>query len=270
MCNAPSNSTRKTKVWAWFCARHDYNSHQFVDDAAMTEPVRLSKRLIELIGCSRREADLYIAGGWVLVDGEVVEEPQFKVLQQSVELHPDAVLAEQETVTLLLHLPAEQTAEDALIALSIENHWPDDSAGIRILKSHFKRLTAALPLQPGASGLHILTQDWRILRKLTDDGGRLEQEYIVEVTGELAADGLKRLNASVRYLGQELPPCKVSWQNETRLRFAVKNPAPGQIRYLCESAGLSVLTMKRIRVGAAPMSKLQPGQWRYLPAKERF
>lgn len=236
----------------------------------MTEPVRLSKRLIELIGCSRREADLYIAGGWVLVDGEVIEEPQFKVAQQTVELHPDAVLAEQETVTLLLHLPAEQTAEDALAALGTENHWPDDTSNIRTLKSHFKRLTATLPLQPGASGLHILTQDWRILRKLTEDGGRLEQEYIVEVSGELSADGLKRLNQSVRYLDQELPPCKVSWQNETRLRFAVKNPVPGQIRHLCETAGLTVLTIKRIRVGAAPMSKLLPGQWRYLSVKERF
>ena len=35
------------------------------------EPVRLSKRLIEQLGCSRREAELYIEGGWVTVDGIV-------------------------------------------------------------------------------------------------------------------------------------------------------------------------------------------------------
>ena len=45
----------------------------------MSEPVRLSKRLIEQFGCSRREAELYIEGGWVTVDGVVVEQPQFKV-----------------------------------------------------------------------------------------------------------------------------------------------------------------------------------------------
>ena len=33
----------------------------------MTEAIRLSKRLIELVGCSRREAELYIEGGWVSV-----------------------------------------------------------------------------------------------------------------------------------------------------------------------------------------------------------
>ncbi len=48
----------------------------------MTDPIRLSKRLIELVGCSRREAELFIEGGWVTVDGEVIDEPQFKVDNQ--------------------------------------------------------------------------------------------------------------------------------------------------------------------------------------------
>ena len=33
---------------------------------------RLSKRVMQLKGCSRREAEQYIEGGWVLVDGQVV------------------------------------------------------------------------------------------------------------------------------------------------------------------------------------------------------
>ena len=56
----------------------------------MSEPIRLSKRLIELVGCSRREAELFIEGGWVTVDGEVIDEPQFKVDNQKVELDPQA------------------------------------------------------------------------------------------------------------------------------------------------------------------------------------
>ncbi|BCQ59820.1 hypothetical protein PBOI14_15700 [Pseudomonas sp. Boi14] len=54
----------------------------------MTDPIRLSKRLIELVGCSRREAELFIEGGWVTVDGEVIDEPQFKVGAQTVALAP--------------------------------------------------------------------------------------------------------------------------------------------------------------------------------------
>ena len=35
----------------------------------MTDAIRLSKRLADQLGCSRREAELYIEGGWVRVDG---------------------------------------------------------------------------------------------------------------------------------------------------------------------------------------------------------
>ena len=46
----------------------------------MTEPLRLSKRMSELGLCSRREADEWIANGWVRVDGQVISELGSKVL----------------------------------------------------------------------------------------------------------------------------------------------------------------------------------------------
>ena len=236
----------------------------------MTEPTRLSKRLIELVGCSRREAELFIEGGWVRVDGEVVEEPQFKVHEQRVELHPDAVATPQEPVTLLLHVPAGHAVERAVATVAPGTHWPEDASGIRVLKSHFDRLTPCVPLQAGAEGMHVLTQDWRIERKLREDLNKLEQEYVVEVSGTLTPAELKRLNHGLVFNGTPLPPCKVSWQNETRLRFALKNPLPGQIVFMCNSVGLRVLGLKRIRVGGVPLAKVQAGQWRYLAAKERF
>jgi 23S rRNA pseudouridine2604 synthase len=67
-----------------------------------------------------------------------------------------------------------------------------------------------------------------------------------------------------------LPPVKVSWLNETRLRFALKGIAPGLVPWMCEQVGLRVLALKRIRIGRLPMAGLSPGQWRYLQAGERF
>ena len=45
----------------------------------MTEPLRLDKHLTALTGCSRREAQQYMEGGWVKVDGNVLETPAFVV-----------------------------------------------------------------------------------------------------------------------------------------------------------------------------------------------
>ncbi|HLD68116.1 MAG TPA: rRNA pseudouridine synthase [Pseudomonas sp.] len=240
----------------------------------MTEPVRLSKRLAELIACSRREAEQYIEGGWVLVDGQVIDEPQFKVLEQKVELAADARLAPVEPVTLLLHKPAGiDTLKDfgaALQLISPASRWPDDQSGMRTLKGHFVRLTGVAPLEQDASGLVVFTQDWRIVRKLTDDAGKIEQEYVVEVAGEIAQHGLNRLNHGLTYKGWTLPPAKASWQSENRLRFALKAVQPGQITQMCASVGLTPMSIKRIRIGGVPLSKVQPGQWRYMTAGEKF
>lgn len=238
----------------------------------MNEPLRLSKRLIELHGCSRREAELYIAGGWVTVDGVVVDEPQFKVTGQTVALLPGASATPLEPVTLLLHRPADfRGSEQALLeTLTPASWWADDPSGVRILKGHFANLTPGPALQGEAGGLQVFTQDWRITRKLSEDASKLEHEYLVDVTGEMPANGLDRLKRGYTSNGRALPPCKVSWQNETRLRFAMKNPAPGLIRQLCDSVGLHIVSMRRLRVGGVSMGKLPAGQWRYLGAGERF
>ena len=240
----------------------------------MIAPVRLAKRLAELVSCSRREAELYIEGGWVMVDGRVVEEPQFKVSQQKIELHPDATLAPATPMTILFYQLSGNAAavgtRSASPIINGDNRAADDPSGIPALKRHFSRLTPTLPLEANASGLLVLTQDWRVVRKLVDDATTVEQEYIVEVAGDLAPSGLKQFNHRVSIDGRELPPVKVSWQSESRLRFAIKGAQPGQIAQACQNAGLQVVSMRRIRIGRVAMAKLLPGQWRFLPLHERF
>src|SRR5574340_997464 len=233
----------------------------------MTEPVRLAKRVAELRACSRREAEQFITGGWVRVDGVMVEAPQFRVTDQRVEIDPQADLNQAEPVTLLLHKPPGQAASHLLGTASL---WAEDTSGIRPLKKHFAQLTLCAPLETEAGGLVVFTQDWRVARKLTEDAATLEHEVIVEVAGELTPDGLKRMNQGIPYQGRTPPAIKVSWQSENRLRVALKGAQPGQVAHLCEAAGLEVLSLKRIRLGRIPLGKLPAGQWRYLRKDERF
>lgn len=233
----------------------------------MTDPVRLAKRVAELRACSRREAELLISGGWVRVDGVVIEEPQFRVATQPIEIDPKARPEQAEPVTLLLHKPAGQAATQLFGADSL---WAGDASGIRPLRAHFNRLNLCAPLETEASGLVVYTQDWRVARKLVDNAASVEHELIAEVAGDLAADGLKRLNQGIAFNGRVPAAIKVSWQNETRLRIALKGAQPGQAAHLCVAVGLRLLSLKRIRLGAIPLGKLPPGQWRYLRPDERF
>ena len=236
----------------------------------MTEPLRLAKHVAALAQCSRREAEMYIEGGWVRVDGQIVEEPQFKVLEQRIEIDPHAKLEPAEPATLVLHKPAGAAVDQARALIRADSHSTEDATGIRLLKRHFARLESPLSLPDQASGLVVFTQDWRVKRRLEEDFDRIEQEMVVEVAGTLAPNGLAMLNHGLSFDNYALPPIKVSWQNETHLRFALTRIAPEKIERMCNAVGLKVLAMKRIRIGRIPMSRLQPGQWRYLAATDRF
>lgn len=240
----------------------------------MTDTVRLAKRLAEQVGCSRSEAEQYIAGGWVRVDGVVAEEPGMRVDRQTVELLPDAIAAPIDAVTFLFHKPAglEALADPAAVlgAIGPETRAIDDRSATRFLKHHLRELRLACPLGTVASGLIVLTQDFRVARKLIDDAARIELEYVVEVAGTIAADGLARLNAGIALPGRAPGPVKVSWQNETRLRFAAKTLKSGHVTVMCEAVGLRVVATRRIRVGRIAMAGLPLGQWRYLNGYERF
>ncbi|KFN41023.1 rRNA pseudouridine synthase [Arenimonas oryziterrae] len=240
----------------------------------MSDPVRLAKRVIELTGCSRLEAEQYIEGGWVRVDGELIDEPQFMVSGQQVELDANAQLAPTEPATLLLHKPSGFDSVDgpqpAAPLLNADSRWQDDPTGIRFLRRHFARQTAVMPLERDASGLLVYTQDGRLLRRIGEDADRIEQEFVVEVAGEIKPYGLRQLALGLHYQGRAPAPAKVSWQNETRLRFAMKGVRDGQITAMCAEVGLQVVSIKRLRIGRVSLAKMPIGQWRYLPGNERL
>ncbi|BCO25807.1 23S rRNA pseudouridine(2604) synthase [Rhodoferax lithotrophicus] len=249
------------------------------------EGERLSKHVAHLVPCSRREAEQYIEGGWVRVNGQVVEEPMARVLDQVVQIDPQASLMGLSDVTLLLNKPAGfdsmaapgeagKRLKPAHQLLQSTNHWAQDPSGVRQLKRHLARLTACVPLELAATGLVVFTQDWRVLRKLTEDAAFMEHEFLVEVAGEVSPDMLQRMNTGLNHQGQALPPVKVSINSTsgatTRLRVAIKGAHPGLIAYLCERVDLHINSMKRLRIGRVALSNLPEGQWRYLQEGERF
>ncbi|QNP50572.1 RNA-binding protein [Diaphorobacter aerolatus] len=234
-----------------------------------SEGQRLSKRVMQLKGCSRSVAEQYVEGGWVSVDGEVQEEPGLRVRdEQRVLIAADASLLELAPVTLLLHQPAGCRDPWELLDLHTHSATDPQAGRMRVLRRHFKHLQDCAPLQHRlASGLSVFTQDRNIARRLVEDAATLEHECIVEVSGDVAGADLASLRGGA---ATTLPPAKVSRQSENHLRFALAGTAVNAIAALCASVGLKMVGMRRIRIGRVPLSKLPEGEWRYLGRGERF
>jgi 23S rRNA pseudouridine2604 synthase len=240
------------------------------------EGIRLAKRVAELKACSRREAELYIESGFVRVDGQVVDTPQFRVTHQTVELDANATLLSQAAVTVLLHKPPGVETRAAVHGLTATHRTKTDRSGTALLQRQLATLVCETPLESGASGLLVFTQDWRVLRKLKEDAAFIEHEVMVEVRGAVSPDTLQRLNRPLparNHIPSAPPTAKVSQSSQkgdvTGLRFAIKGPREGQIADLCANAGLEIVAMKRIRIGRVALIGLGVGEWRFLGDAER-
>jgi 23S rRNA pseudouridine2604 synthase len=208
------------------------------------------------------------------------------VLNEKIELDPKANLMALTDVTLVLNKPPgveagmsqpesqRPGARSALGLITAASHMKNDPLSQKLLKRHLLRLTCPVPLETGASGLLVFTQDWRVARKLTEDAAQMEHEVIVEVMSEIDDDTLRRLNHKLGSRGDNLPAFKVSINSsgdgKSKLRFAIKGSHPGLIAWVCERAGVQILGMKRIRLGRVALSTLAVGQWRFLEEGERF
>ncbi len=244
--------------------------------------MRLSKRMSELGIASRREADEWIAKGWVRVDGQVVSELGSRVLpQQHITVDAKAKFQQAQKVTVLLNKPvgyvsgqAEDGYEPAVVLVTADNQWREDRSGTRYLREHQRGLAPAGRLDIDSVGLLVLTQDGRVAKQLIGEDSEIEKEYLVRVETEdgarLPADKLALLQHGLELDGEPLRPAQVEWVNEDQLRFVLKEGKKRQIRRMCEAVGLKVLGLKRVRIGNVMLGDLPPGQWRYLRADERF
>jgi len=272
--------------------------------AASDGPVRLNKRMAELNMCSRREADEWIANGWVKVNGKPAEMGVKVTPSDRIEIDKAAKGQQANQVTILINKPigyvsgqAEDGHEPAVVLFTPQNRWADDNARFFFSPQQLRGLAPCGRLDIDSIGLLVMTQDGRVARQLIGEDSVMEKEYLVRVAyhglGQPAPTGqlirmddddpvtqnvqavfppamLAKLRHGLSLDGQALKPARVEWQNPEQLRFVLTEGKKRQIRRMCELVGLKVVGLKRVRIGKVMLGNLPVGQWRYLGPHEKF
>ena len=256
---------------------------------AAGEPVltmRLNKRMAELGICSRREADDWIARGWVRVNGQPAVIGQPVALNARIEIDRQAEQQQRQQVTILINKPvgyvsaqAEDGHEPAVVLVQPQNRWAECNSRMRWGHEQLRGLAPAGRLDIDSIGLLVLTQDGRVARQLIGEDSEIEKEYLVRVSygaetlnvqAAFPREKLQLLCHGLSLDGQPLRPAQVSWQNPEQLRFVLQEGKKRQIRRMCEQVGLFVTGLKRVRIGQVNLGHLPVGQWRYLAPHEQF
>jgi 23S rRNA pseudouridine2604 synthase len=235
-----------------------------------SEGIRLSKRVADMLKCSRAEAEQVIVGGWVKVNQVVVDEPAHRVKDENIDIHSTAQRGKVPLLTVVLH----KTAGQSCLPQSHQSVWKSftpemrsnqDRSGIALTPRLQKMLQCAAALEDAATGLVVLSEDPSMIRKLLDERTPLEHEMLAEVQGPVSPDQLydmcpTGLKTSISSASPE----------KTGLRMAFKGYQPGYAASVIGNTGLRLIGLKRVRMGRVLMAPLALGQWRALMPYERF
>lgn len=253
--------------------------------------IRLNKRMAELGLSSRREADAWIAAGWVRVNGQPAVIGQPVSPDDRIEVLKSAREVKEQQVTILLNKPigyvsgqAEDGHEDAAVLVQAHTRWREDRSDVKFFPAHARNLAPCGRLDIDSTGLLVLTQDGRVARAIIGEQSNVEKEYLVRVQFIDASghrlirdidrafpnERIAQLRHGLQLDGQPLERAEVEWQNPEQLRFVLHEGKKRQIRRMCEQVGLQVVGLKRIRIGRITLGNLPLGQWRYLRPDERF
>ena len=247
------------------------------------EPERLSKRMSALGLASRREADEWIERGWVKVDGTLAILGLKVLPHQRIDIDERARSQQARRITVILNKPvgyvsgqAEDGYQPAVVLVTPENQWR--APALKDAPARRQDLLGIVPagrLDIDSTGLLVLTQDGRIAKQLIGENSEVDKEYLVRVRyaragAKLPVADLNRLNHGLSLDGKALRPARVWWQNDDQLRFVLREGRKRQIRRMCETVGLQVLGLKRVRIGQVMLGELPQGKWRFLEVGEKF
>ena len=222
-------------------------------------PMRINKYLAEQKIASRREADVLVSEGKVLINdkvavlGQAVNEGDKVKVAGSTKKY--VYLAYYKGRGVITHSPAEGEVDI-----------------ITRLKKDYS-ITNVAPvgrLDKDSEGLIILSNDGRITGPLLDPEANHEKEYEVTVDKPITGMFTKIMELGVEIEGYRTKPAivKTSTRNNKKFNITLTEGKKHQIRRMCAALGYQVQSLKRVRIMSLEVGTLKPNQYRKISGNE--
>jgi 23S rRNA pseudouridine2604 synthase len=220
--------------------------------------MRINKYLSERGLCSRREADSWIEGGRVSINGVVATLGTKVQAGDEVRVNGRVVGGEAAHVYIALHKPVgiECTTDPRVPQNVIE------------FVAHRERIFPIGRLDKDSEGLLLLTNDGDIVNELLRGRHGHEKEYVVTVDRPVTDAFINAMSSGVEILDRITAPCRVHRVSKNVFRIILTQGLNRQIRRMCEVFGYTVRRLVRVRFVNIPLEGLSAGKWRNLTRAE--
>lgn len=224
--------------------------------------MRLDKYLAHAGLGSRKDVKLWIRKGQVCVNGVVCKKDDAHMQEQDVITLEGEVISYQREVYIMLYKP------QGVVSATVDAMHP----------TVFDCMDVILPtdcfpvgrLDIDTEGLLIITNDGVFAHNLLAPKKHVNKTYYVAIEHSLTSQDIQRLEEGSIVLEEDvLKPAHVEVIDEKAIHLTIQEGKYHQVKRMLEAVGNRVTYLKRITMGSLSLdSTLQPGEWRYLNAKE--
>ncbi len=227
--------------------------------------MRINKYIAQSGICSRRKADELILNGNVKVNGAVLKEPGYDVLEGDVvNVNGTDITVQDDLVYYLLNKPVGfvTTVKDE-----------QDRATVMDLVSDIgERVFPVGRLDMNTSGALILTNDGKASYRLTHPKTEVFKTYHALVSGVVSKEKLWKLRNGIDIGGYVTKPAHVTIlrenKNSTILEISISEGKNRQVRKMCKAVGNPVQELMRVSIGEVRLGRLKEGTYRKLTKAE--
>ncbi|MEO6172780.1 MAG: pseudouridine synthase [Arenimonas sp.] len=215
---------------------------------------------------SRTQAAAWVREGRVSVNGFVVRDPEFPVVQEHDTVSVAGLIEKTvESIYLMLNKP------QGLLTTTSDEKGRDtvyrcfDGAGLPWIAPVGR-------LDKASEGLLLFSNDTAWAAKITSPDTALDKTYHVQINRLPNSDDVKKMQQGV-YIEGELHAMKqVSILREGEknawLEIVLDEGKNRQIRKILSALNYDVLRLIRVSIGKLELGQLAKGQWRKLSANE--
>lgn len=216
--------------------------------------------------CSRRKAGILIRDGAVKVNGSVIREPWYNIIDGDKVVIGGKPLSVEKYVYIVFNKPygVTSTVEDKFASRKI----------VDLVPKGMGRVYPVGRLDRMSRGLIILTNDGEFCQKLTHPKFEIEKEYRVTLRGPVADDLPGKLIKGVEEGGDFLSVRSASIGTTSEKRSVVKvivcEGKKRHIRRLFSKLGFNVMDLQRVRVGDLCLGGLREGSFRTMEKEDIY
>lgn len=205
--------------------------------------------------CSRREADVLIDDGRVMINGRLAMKSDLVYDGDEVRVDGLHLKPKKKFTYIAFNKPIGITSTTDL----------KDKTNIIDFINHPNRIYPIGRLDKDSSGLILLTDDGDIVNHILREENYHEKEYLVYVRQTIQPDFARLMSAGTMYIdGVKVKPCKVKVLSKHSFKITLTQGLNRQIRKMCSKLDYTVYELQRVRIMHIALGNLKIGKWRNL------